>query len=97
MSPERVKELRKLIKRWTKAEILSRLGKLEFPEYADYAVKKLDWENEIRELLYGTSDLVQLGIEWGLIDPRPTRREDRKKMNQTSKHSDLIDDRPDSE
>lgn len=69
------KKLYKLLEEWTRAEILARHmpynGTLE---YADYFKISLEKEDEIRTLLYGSSSLVQLGLDWNLLK-EPTNRE----------------------
>ena len=39
-------------------------GTLQFADYYHEAIEK---ENKIRELLYGSSDLVKLGFDWNLL------------------------------
>lgn len=82
--PEDRKELYRLLKKWTRYRILGRcLPFSQWPEAQDYQEKALKVEGEIRELLYGTSDLGALGTEWDLpIDPmwaknHPVRAEKR--------------------
>lgn len=35
----------------------------------EYNQTRLDIEDEIRDLMFGSSDLVELGIQWGMIKP----------------------------
>lgn len=53
-----------LLEQWTRADVMSRIGALACD--VDYARTKLDKENEIRMLLYGTCCLVELGKKFGL-------------------------------
>jgi len=53
-----------LLEQWTRADVMSRIGVLSCD--VDYARTKLDKENEIRILLYGTCCLVELGKKFGL-------------------------------
>ena len=64
------KELIKLIEQWTRAEIMARFGRFDNLEFADYAVIKLKKEDEIRQLVFGESELVVLAERWGLIKPK---------------------------
>ena len=57
----------KLLKRWTRYAIMERFGRFSNLEYVEYAVKRMNAEKKIRELLYGTSDLFVLGKEWGIL------------------------------
>ena len=59
-------KLKKLVKRWTKADIMARVGESKGMNFGDYAVKALDLEDEIRTYLFKTSNLVELGHKWGL-------------------------------
>ena len=58
------KRLLKLIKEWTKSEVLARQG--VGIAYAEFSMVMIEKEDEIRELLYGTSSLVELGRKFGL-------------------------------
>jgi hypothetical protein len=49
-------QLRRLLEQWTRADVMARIGPLAGDKH--YCMDKINRENEIRELLYGTSDLV---------------------------------------
>ena len=68
------KDLIRLITEWTRAEIISRFGRFDNLEFADYFRIKIEKEDEIRQLLFGSSELVVLGKQWGLVKDKPTRR-----------------------
>lgn len=73
------KKLKKLVEQWTRAEVMSRSPAIGFPDYGDYFRIKLEKADEIRKLLYGTSDLIQLGEAFGLpVNPRPVKRKKKK-------------------
>jgi len=72
------KELLKLIEQWTRAEIIARLGRFDNLEYLDYAQIQLDKKDEIRQLVFGTSDILVLGDRWGLIKPKRRKKKRRK-------------------
>ena len=58
LGQEKRVRLLKLIEQHTRADVLSRIGSLDSDICC--ALTKVEKENEIRELLYGTSDLVKL-------------------------------------
>jgi hypothetical protein len=60
-------ELKKLVRQWTRAEIMARHGFSRGMEFGDYAMKEIELRNQIREELFGSSNLVELGEEWGLL------------------------------
>ncbi len=72
-----------LLKQWTTCEAIARLAPLPWPNYGDYYYRKIELENEIRILVFGTDDLVQLGDQWNL----PIRRNvvKQKKMEKALK------------
>ena len=67
MEDSKIKNLLELIEQWTRAEIMARLGQLGGSSSTDFAFIKIEKENEIRKLLYGTDSLVKLGDEWNLL------------------------------
>ena len=69
----------KLLRQWTRAEIMARLGRFDNLEFADYFVKKIEIEDKLRKFMFGTSNLVELGIKWGLIKEKRTRRKKKQK------------------
>ena len=68
------KEILRLIEEQTRAEIMVRFGRFDNLEYADYFRIKLEKEDELREFIFGTSDLIELGTRWGLIKEKHNRR-----------------------
>lgn len=71
----------KLYRRMCKLEVAARMGKLGFPTSADFSMRKIETENKLREFLFGTSSLIELGRKWGIkmIGDKPERRKKRKK------------------
>ena len=61
------KELITLLKQWTAAEIMARIGAPTTKRGVDFYEIMLDKEDEIRKLIFGNSDLVNLGHEWGML------------------------------
>ena len=68
------RKLLKLIEQWTRAEIMARLGRFDNLEYLDYARIQIEKKDEIRELVFGTSDILVLGDMRGLIKPKRHRK-----------------------
>jgi len=69
-----VKKLLTLLEQWTRYEVVSRLAPIEKLEYGDAFAEMIKKENEIREMLYGTSNFVELGDAWNIIRPRKKKR-----------------------
>jgi len=67
MAKTEVEELYALIKKWTAAEIMARLGALDTKRGVDFYQTMLSTEDEIRKLLYETDDLLVLGVRWGML------------------------------
>lgn len=57
-------KLLQLLEQWTRADVMSRLGGLD--NDVCYAHVKIEKEDEIRVLLYGTCSLVELADRWGM-------------------------------
>lgn len=72
------KELLKLIEQWTRAEIMARLGRFDNLEYLDYAQIQIEKKDEIRELVFGTSDILVLGARWGILKEKRNRKKKRR-------------------
>ncbi len=64
MNPD-PKKVIELVEQMTRAEILARLGNIasDVDWYSIYLAKK----DELQEYLFGSSDYVKLGIQWGLL------------------------------
>ena len=74
MTKKTALKLAKLVEQWTRAEAMARYGNYHSCdlEYADFAGVQVKAENKIRKLLFGTSNLVELGHQWGLLKPCKT-------------------------
>ena len=77
--PKKIKKseaihIMRLLKQWSRAEVMARLGRFDNLEFADYFKIKIEKENELREYLYGSSNLVTLGERWGLLRKKKRRR-----------------------
>lgn len=75
--------LEKLIEQQTRAEIMARLGPVQSSvDYFQTCLQKMD---EIREQLFGSSNLVTLGVQWGLITPPKLKRSKKRTKKKRSK------------
>jgi low affinity Fe/Cu permease len=79
------RKLVKLLDQWTRAEVMSRIGRFDNMEFADYAHMKIEIENKLREMLYGTSDLV--GLSKLFKKTRKRMRDVTKKRERRRKRS----------
>jgi hypothetical protein len=75
---EKYKKIKKLINQQTRAEIMARFGQFNNLDFANYAYRKVELDDEIRVFLFGTSDLVELGERWGLLKPRERKGKKRR-------------------
>ena len=82
------KKLYKLLEEWTRSEIMARLGPFNNLEYAEYHMIMVEKENEIRKLLYGTDNLVTLGLEWKILKKRSKERVTKKLLKSSALSSD---------
>ena len=78
-----VKILR-LFDKYTRAEVMSRVGPSAGLEFQDYYQQSLDLRDELREMIYGTSDFVQLGIKFGMLESDGRSRRKKKKKKRKS-------------
>ena len=84
INPKKIKKsqalhILKLLEQITRAEIMARFGRFDNLEYADYFRIKLEKEDELREYLFGTSNLSELGIRWGILKEKLNRRKKKKR------------------
>ncbi len=75
------KKLLKLIEENTRAEIMARFGRFDNLEYADYFLVKIEKMDEIREFIFGTSNLAELGMRWELIGEKKRKKKRKKKRS----------------
>lgn len=73
-----------LIEQWTRCEIIARHAPLVPEKYTKYYETHIAIADKLREKLFGTANLYDLGIKWGILKEQPTRKE-RRKQNQKSK------------
>lgn len=72
------RELLKLIEQWTRAEIMARFGRFNNLEFGDYAQIQVEKKDEIRRLVFGTDDLVELADRWEMLKPKRREKKGRK-------------------
>jgi len=84
MKKSEANQVYKLIEEWTVAEIKARLG-YHIPDCIDYYNLKVQKEDKLRELLYGTSNLVELGGLFGLLNQNRKKKKRKKKKNNKGK------------
>lgn len=63
---KQAKRLVELLEREARCEVMARLGRFDNLEYAEYAVKQIEYKNKIRKMLFGTSEIIQLAEMWGM-------------------------------
>ena len=85
ISRRQAKKLVKLIEQWTRADVMSRMGRFDNLEFADYAQIKLEKEDKIRELLFDESEIAVLAERWGMIKKRDRKRISEKKKKKRRK------------
>ena len=70
----------KWLEEWTRCVIMARHGEFgNSLEFGDYAASAREIEDKIREELYGKCDLIQLGLDWGLLKQRKKNRKHKHK------------------
>lgn len=73
----KTKKLYQLIEEWTRAEIMARHGKCVPRDWGTYFQIKLDKEDEIKKLVFGSSDLIVLGTRWKLLGTKKKLKANR--------------------
>lgn len=66
--------LLKLIERETRCEIMARFGRFDNLDFADYAAKQIEFKHKIHKLVFGTSNILELGYKWKLIKKKKRSR-----------------------
>ena len=61
-----VTKLLQLLEQWTRCEIMGRLGAWD-NEFISWVHRRIELEDEIRVLVFGSDDLVVLGNKWKLL------------------------------
>lgn len=84
INPDKIKKseakhIIKLVRQMTKYTILARLGPFQSLKYTDYFMKSVEKNNELMKYLFDSDSLVELGLEWGLLEKRPDKKVNVKK------------------
>jgi len=81
---KQAKRLVKLLERRYRCEIMARYGEWgQSLGYMDYALKQQKYENKILKLLYGSTNLVELGVKWKIINTRKRKKIKKKKSSKS--------------
>ena len=76
---ERIK-LYELIEKHARCEIVARLAPVGWQEYGDVYLKMKDTMDEIRQLMFGTSNIVVLGKRWDLLKEWDNEKKHKEKQ-----------------
>ncbi len=60
---------------------MARFLPFHWMEYGDYYFQHLQLEDQIRELVFGTSRLEELGEKWGLLKEIREKQKERNERN----------------
>lgn len=71
---KQAKKLVSLLEQEARCEVMARMGRFDNLEYAEYAMKQIELKDEIRKMLFGTSDIATLAERWGMIGGKRKRR-----------------------
>ena len=74
-----VKKLLDLLEEYTRSDIAARLGAVPGDVFVNLTQMTVDKMDELRTLLYGTDDMVKLGLNFGIIKPRTKKKKKKKK------------------
>jgi hypothetical protein len=80
MKPQKRKKLYALIEQQTRCEIVARFAPIGWQEYGDYGLLAIEKIDEIRKLLFGTSNLLELGQRWGILQEIKNEKEHKSKQ-----------------
>lgn len=70
----------KLLDQNFRAEIMARLGTGLTPcDYSNYYENAITALDEVREYVFGSSDMVKCGLAWNLLQPQVSKKKRRKK------------------
>ena len=71
-----------------RAEIMARLGTGLIPrDYSMYHEDAIVALDEVREYVFGSNNMVECGLEWGLLQPQVTKKNRRKKKRKKRKRA----------
>ena len=76
---KKYKRLKKTLEKWTRAEIMARHGDYIGINFIDYAILETEFRDKIRKKLFGTDNLVELGLKWKILKPKRDKKNRRTK------------------
>jgi hypothetical protein len=79
------KKLLALLEEHARAEVMARIVPLGFPDFTNYATMHVEKMDEIREFVFGTSCLVQLGRRWDMVKDKSERKKKKGKKKRRKK------------
>ena len=87
ITPKDIKKILNMIRRGTRAEAIARHGAFgeRSVEPGNYYGCFLEQRDMLREYIYGTSDLVQLGVRWGILKSDEDLAKERAQANKKKK------------
>ena len=80
------KKVMSLVEQMTRAEIMARYGPFGNSGGTEWYSIYLDKKDELQEYLFGSSDYIKLGIQWGLL------KENKKQKSKKQIISEIEDD-----
>ena len=76
VTQRQAKKLIRLLEKEARCEIMARYGEWgKTLEYMDYALEQIKYRDKILEHVFGTSNLVELGVKWKMLNTRKRKKE----------------------
>ncbi len=73
-----VRELLELLEDYTRYDVAARLGDIPRDLFTNLTQVTVDKMDEIRRFVYGSDDMVKLGLDWGILKARTRKRKKKK-------------------
>jgi hypothetical protein len=67
ITKRQIRRLLRLLEKEARCEVMARLGPFRSLGFIDYALKQIEFKDKIREMLFGTSNLAELGTKWKMF------------------------------
>ena len=71
---KQAKKLVILLEREARCEVMARMGRFDNLEFANYAMKQIEYKDKIRKMLFGTCQLAELAEKWGMLRGKRKRK-----------------------
>lgn len=91
MDEKQIPKILQLIEEETRYEIIARLVPMHQNDFTCYANKQIEKKDELRKLVFGSSCLVELGMRWGILEQRSTKKHKPKSKQTQPKRPTLND------